>query len=212
MAVVSRESLRDSDDLGAFACVFLACETMEGRSDGWDALLPLLFSTRNTPAEWTEGEAEFAARVSDPMRFGTPFPLPTVQRSHPAYDPASYWRGAQWGRSNWFALRCLSAVGAHDAIRGVMRRQLDLLGQGGVDVRETFDPETGGKHRCRMFTEGLGCFIDQLFTHHVGLRFHTGDISLDRRAAAHPDVRFVFGPFRYRGRTYRVTNDDLTSA
>ena len=175
------------------------------------ALLPLLLAPDAPARKWTRIACTLGESVRDPAKFGAAFPLPTVQRSHPDYAPDSYWRGAQWGRSNWLALRSLEAGGQHDAVALVLRRQLALLKLGGVDIRETFNPESGEKRRCRLFTEGLGCFVDQWLHHHAGLRFAAGAVLQDRRAALAPDLRFVFGPFRHGGRVHVVTNGGVAT-
>ena len=46
-------------------------------------------------------------QLDDPHRFAAPFGPANVARSHPAYDPGMYWRGAAWPNVNyllWLAL------------------------------------------------------------------------------------------------------------
>ncbi|MEP6649666.1 MAG: hypothetical protein ABJA74_07090 [Lapillicoccus sp.] len=47
-------------------------------------------------------------QLDEPDRFAAPFGPANVARSHPAYDPGMYWRGAAWPNVNyllWLALR-----------------------------------------------------------------------------------------------------------
>jgi hypothetical protein len=45
--------------------------------------------------------------LADPDRFWTRWPIPTVARDEPSYDPDNYWRGSTWLNVNWFTLRGL---------------------------------------------------------------------------------------------------------
>jgi hypothetical protein len=46
--------------------------------------------------------------LTDPDAFWTEWPVPTVARSEPCFDPDEYWRGSTWLNVNWFAARGLA--------------------------------------------------------------------------------------------------------
>lgn len=85
------------------------------------------------------------AQLRDPARFAAPYGPTNVARSHPAYDPRMYWRGAAWPQMNYLLWLALRRWEQHeDAAR--------VASVTGAAVRlnnwaEYWDPETG---------EGLG--------------------------------------------------------
>jgi hypothetical protein len=91
-------------------------------------------------------------QLEDPARFGAPWGPTNVARSHPAYDPQMYWRGAAWPHLDylcWLAL--LRWDRTEEAGRLAGRAQGAARASGWA---EYWDPETG---------EGLGA-IPQSWT------------------------------------------------
>jgi len=81
------------------------------------------------------------AQLELPHRFGAPFGPTHVARSHPAYDPGMYWRGAAWPHLNylfWLALQRWQRL--DDAAALAQRTREAALGSGWA---EYWDPETG---------------------------------------------------------------------
>lgn len=85
------------------------------------------------------------AQLWRPDRFAAPYGPTNVARSHPAYDPGMYWRGAAWPQMNyllWLALRRWDLPA--DADRLAALSDTAVRGNGWA---EYWNPETG---------EGLG--------------------------------------------------------
>lgn len=85
------------------------------------------------------------AQLGDPGRFAAPYGPANLVRSHPAYDPAAYWRGPAWPPLNylfWLALRRWDLEEEAAALAGATRAAVRLNGWA-----EYWNPETG---------EGLG--------------------------------------------------------
>ena len=78
------------------------------------------------------------ARLVDPAHFWTRWPLPTVARSEPTFDPDEYWRGSTWLNVNWLVARGLveTAERLADArylppARAIVDRSLELVARTG---------------------------------------------------------------------------------
>lgn len=89
--------------------------------------------------------AGIVATITDPKKYWTPYPLPTVARDDPRFDPKSYWRGTSWVNVNYLVAKGLLAYGYTAQARSLLERTLDMVSRGGM--REYFNSETG---------EGLG--------------------------------------------------------
>jgi len=81
------------------------------------------------------------ARLTDPNAFWTRYPIPTVARSDPKYDPNQMWRGPTWVNINYLFCEGLERVGHADLARELRRRTLDLIMQHS-DIYEYYHPET----------------------------------------------------------------------
>ncbi|MDP3993569.1 MAG: trehalase family glycosidase [bacterium] len=83
----------------------------------------------------------------NPKEFWTKYPVPTVAKTDPSFDPKGFWRGPTWIATNWFIYHGLMNYGMTDAAQEIKNSSLRLLQKSGF--REQFDPETG---------EGLGAY------------------------------------------------------
>jgi hypothetical protein len=54
------------------------------------------------------------AQLADPARFGAPYGPANVARSHPAYDPDTYWRGPAWPPLNYLFQQAFRRQGMDD--------------------------------------------------------------------------------------------------
>ena len=61
-------------------------------------------------------------QLTDPDRFGSPAGPANVARSHPAYDPGAYWRGAAWPHLAYLLHLALLRWGRHDEATVLARR------------------------------------------------------------------------------------------
>ena len=80
-------------------------------------------------------------QLDEPGRFAAPFGPANVARSHPAYDPGMYWRGAAWPNLNyllWLALRRWNRAEAAEALA-----EMTLAGARTSGWAESWNAETG---------------------------------------------------------------------
>ncbi len=120
------------------------------------SLLPLL--TGRLPEAVAEA---LVARLRDPGSFWTPYPVPTVARGDPAYDPDRMWRGPVWVNMNYLLVDGLLRCGQRDCARELCDRTLQLVA-GHPDIREYYNPETGqpGSRAAVAFGWSAALFID----------------------------------------------------
>jgi len=81
------------------------------------------------------------AQLEEPRRFDAPFGPTNVARSHPAYDPGMYWRGAAWPHLNYLLWLALRRWERHDAAASLAQRTRDAAVRSGW--AEYWNPETG---------------------------------------------------------------------
>jgi glycogen debranching enzyme len=103
------------------------------------SLFPML--TGRLPAEIVR---RLVAALHDEQTFWTRFPVATVARDDPHYDPLQMWRGPTWINTNYLLMEGLERVGEQELARDLRRRSLELVMQMG-DFSEYYHPETGEK-------------------------------------------------------------------
>jgi glycogen debranching enzyme len=86
--------------------------------------------------------ARLVAHLSDGREFWTPYPVPTVARDDPKYDPQTMWRGPMWVNVNYLLIEGLQRAGYPDLARELRRRSLSLM-LDDDDLYEYYHPETG---------------------------------------------------------------------
>lgn len=84
--------------------------------------------------------------------FWTEYPVATVSKQEPSYDPQGFWRGPVWTSVNWFIYKGLRAYGMDDIAAGVRQGSIELVEQSGF--REYFDPGNGRGYGAENFTWG----------------------------------------------------------
>ena len=82
------------------------------------------------------------AHLSDPAEFWTRYPIPTVAKSDPQYNPEQMWRGPTWVNINYLFIEGLLRCGRDDLAAELRDRTLDLVMQRD-DIFEYYHPETG---------------------------------------------------------------------
>lgn len=81
------------------------------------------------------------ARLTDPAHFWPAYPVPTVSRFDPKYDPLAMWRGPSWVNINFLLKEGLQRIG-EDALAAELRcRTLEMM-LAGDDLYEYYHPET----------------------------------------------------------------------
>lgn len=81
------------------------------------------------------------AHLSSPDEFWAPFPIPTVARSDPKYDPNRMWRGPAWMNINYLFIEGLVRSGYVEVARTLRDKTLALMMRHG-DIYEYYNPET----------------------------------------------------------------------
>ncbi len=88
----------------------------------------------------------FVAHLEDPAEFNRPHRVPSLDASHPAYDPAGgYWLGAVWAPTNYMVLKGLRARGLDALAHEIARNHLDHVVRVFQDtgtVWENYAPES----------------------------------------------------------------------
>lgn len=102
------------------------------------SLLPMW--TGRLPPEVVE---RLVAHLRDPHTFWTRYPVPTVARSDPRYQPDRMWRGPTWVNVNYMLIEALIRCGYRCLARELCDRTLELVAKH-PDIKEYYHPETGG--------------------------------------------------------------------
>jgi putative isomerase len=82
------------------------------------------------------------AHLTNPDEFWTRYPIPTVARSDPRYDPEQMWRGPTWVNINYLFIEGLARSGYRDLAIDLRDRTLELVMQRD-DIFEYYHPDTG---------------------------------------------------------------------
>lgn len=80
-------------------------------------------------------------QLADQRRFGAPYGPANVSRTHPAYDPAMYWRGPTWPILNYLLWRAALRWERDATAAALVRQTLDGARVSGW--AEYWNPETG---------------------------------------------------------------------
>lgn len=85
--------------------------------------------------------------MMDTTRFNTTVPLPTIDVSHPKFDPQNgYWRGPVWLDQLWFGVDGLNKYGYFkdsDELKNKVIYNCEGLNKEGISIRENYHPLTG---------------------------------------------------------------------
>lgn len=100
-----------------------------------DGVLPALVTAEASRA------AAALDQLADPTRFGAPFGPANVARTHPAYDPGTYWRGPAWPPLSYLFWLALDRRGLVDAAGDLRARTVEAAWRSGF--AEYWDPEDG---------------------------------------------------------------------
>lgn len=91
---------------------------------------------------------------------GCPYPVPTIDRRDPAFEPRRYWRGPAWVNTNWLVWLALLRAGRPDIAATVRDTTLRLLERSGF--REYFDPLDGTGRGAHDFSWSAALALDML--------------------------------------------------
>jgi putative isomerase len=120
----------------------------------WTGLLPASMNER------------LIQHLTNPGEFAAPFPIPSVARNDPNYNPERMWRGPVWANINYFFVEALDKVGRGDLADQVMERTLDMISNQ-PDIYEYYNAETGqpAPTAADMFGWTAAVFIDLAIRH-----------------------------------------------
>lgn len=92
----------------------------------------------HSPHMGTARARRVSAHLRDPTSFATRWPVPTLARDEPSFDPDEYWRGSTWMNVNWLVTRGLFRAALYggdqpmlDAARHLAARSLELVAASG---------------------------------------------------------------------------------
>lgn len=88
--------------------------------------------------------------LKNPDEFWSVYPIPTVAKDEPSYQPAEMWRGPTWIGINWFVYQGLMRYGFIEEAAHIKDRSAALIELSGF--REYFHPDTGEGHGAEDFT------------------------------------------------------------
>ncbi|MCZ7554032.1 MAG: hypothetical protein B6D39_05310 [Anaerolineae bacterium UTCFX2] len=86
--------------------------------------------------------ARLVQNLIDEQQFWTPFPVATVARNDPKFNPDQMWRGPTWININYLLIEGLFRSGYADLARELRRRTLDMICSQ-PDIYEYYHPITG---------------------------------------------------------------------
>ena len=75
----------------------------------------------------TEMKARLEDHLTDPSKFRTTYPLPTVATCDPTYKPSQMWRGPVWINVNYIFVEALNRTGYVPLARELAERTLCLV-------------------------------------------------------------------------------------
>ncbi len=104
---------------------------------------------------------KLVAHLQDPNEFAAPFPIPTVARNDPKYNPERMWRGPAWMNINYLFIEGLVRAGYPDAARQLRDQTLDLVMRH-PDIYEYYNPETSNppSSAASVFGWSSAVFVD----------------------------------------------------
>jgi putative isomerase len=105
--------------------------------------------------------ARLVRHLTDERQFWTPFPVPTVARDDPRFDPLQMWRGPTWVNVNYLLIEGLVRSGRADLAHELRRRTLAMV-LGHEDIYEYYHPLTGAcdSDAASLFGWSAALFID----------------------------------------------------
>lgn len=99
--------------------------------------------------------------LTSPEEFWTRFPIATVAKNDPKYNPEQMWRGPTWININYLFIEALRQNGYTDLARHLRQHTLELMMKHD-DIVEYYNPETGElpDRAARFFGWSAAIFVD----------------------------------------------------
>lgn len=113
------------------------------------SLFPLILDA----LPWSVAERLVRDHLLNPDEYWLPYPVPSVARSEPKFDPGDphgfIWRGPTWVNANWFLAVALRRQGWAAEADHLVRRTVELVRRNGF--RECYNPLTGAGQQATDF-------------------------------------------------------------
>lgn len=119
------------------------------------ALMPLYAGTVTK-----ERAAQLVKLLEDAEAFGTPYPVPSVPKNSPWFNPYAYWQGPTWLNTNWLIIDGLKRYGFADHAAALTDCSLELVRRNGY--YEYFNPLDGSPAGAHNFSWTAALVIDFL--------------------------------------------------
>lgn len=100
------------------------------RAETVQTLLPLLLD--DLPLNI---QRVLVTKITDPGKFGLPYPVPSVARSEPAFNPNAslmLWRGPMWPATTWLVMEGLMKHGFTKEAAAILERWTELYSENGI--------------------------------------------------------------------------------
>lgn len=159
--------------------------------------------------------------LDDPKLFAAPYPVPSIEMSHPDLGPelATYGGDSLITTGVWTVVNALAALGEDARATDYIRRTVNMMTRNGVSSSYTYHSITGAPNQSKHTLSTQSAIVNDLIARYVvGLNPLPGNaIEFHPLAAPVAGGRLHFGPFRYKdkhwieveqtGATWRVTID-----
>ena len=159
--------------------------------------------------------------LGDPKLFGSPYPVPSIEMSHPDLDPklSTYGGDSLITTGVWTVVNALASIGEEGRAADYITRTVQMMTKDGVSSSYTYHSITGIPNQSRHTLATQSAIVDDLIARYVvGLNPVEGDaIEFHPLAAKLAGGRLHFGPFRYKdkywieveqtGSSWRITID-----
>lgn len=109
-----------------------------------------------------ERAARLVGLLKSPRQFGLSWPVPSVPRSSPFFNPVKYWQGPSWININWLIIDGLQRYGFAKESEVLRAKTLRMIGNHGLS--EYFNPLTGAPAGATNFSWTAALAIDLLKT------------------------------------------------
>jgi putative isomerase len=99
--------------------------------------------------------------LTNPTEFWLDWPIPTVSKADPKFDPMQMWRGPTWANINYLFIDALERIGQDKLARQLRQKTLNLL-MLHSDIYEYYHPVTGERppKSAPMYGWSAATFID----------------------------------------------------
>lgn len=96
----------------------------------------------------------------DTSKFWLKFPVPSVPKNSPYFNPEKYWQGPTWINTNWLVIDGLRKYGYENEAEQIRQKSIKLVEKSGF--YEYFNPLDGSPAGTNNFSWTAALIIDLL--------------------------------------------------